>query len=103
MRILSLLIAVVAASATAAPAFAGPIFLESNEIPNICGLEVSVGPDAPASPVQQFGDIEPPWRQEFDSDKICYRVSNPPEACTGSWTEWRCCESSGGESLCSVY
>lgn len=80
----------------------GQIFLESNEIPNVCGLEVSVGPNAPDAPVQQFGDLEPPWRQEFDAAKICYRVSNPPDVC-GAWTEWRCCASSGGETLCAVY
>lgn len=101
MRAIRLALAA-AAILCVAPANAGPIFLESNEIPNICGLEVSVGPDAPNAPVQQFGDIEPPWRQEFDADKICYRVSNPPDTCAG-WSDWRCCESSGGQTLCSVY
>ncbi len=100
-RSLATLAAVAAAVGIATSAFAGPIILRNEDIPNICGLEVSVGPNAPDAPVRQFGDLQPMWEQQFDADKICYRVSEPNDQC-GTWSDWRCCESSGGETLCSV-
>ncbi len=90
-----------AASLLAQAALAGPILLRNDYSPSICGLEVSVGENAPDAPVQQFGGIQQPWEQSFDASKICYRVSTPPDSC-GAWTDWRCCEAKEGESLCAI-
>jgi hypothetical protein len=90
-----------AVAMTAQSAFAGPIVLRNDYAPSICGLEVSVGENAPDAPVQQFGGIEQPWEQSFDATKICYRVSEPPDTC-GTWSDWRCCEAKDGESLCAI-
>jgi hypothetical protein len=83
----------------ATSAQAGTIILRNTDMPNVCGLEVSVGPNAPDAPVQQFGDLQAEWETQFDADKICFRFSNPPEAC-GGWTPWKCCEAGAGEQLC---
>lgn len=83
-------------------ALAGPIILENNAGPNVCEVQVSVGPDAPNGPIQTFGGLDFNWRQEIDADRLCYRVSVPPENCSGSFTDWRCCEAAGGESLCAI-
>jgi hypothetical protein len=85
----------------ATSAIAGPIILRNEDIPNICGLEVSVGPNAPDAPAQQFGDLQGGWEQQFDANKVCFRVSNPPDVC-GSWSDWKCCEAGEGEQLCAV-
>lgn len=86
----------------AGSAFAGPIILENNAAANVCKVEVTIGAEAPKGPVQKFGDLEFNWRQNFDTNRLCYRVSNPPVTCNGSWTDWRCCDSTGGESLCAI-
>jgi len=90
-----------AATFIAGQALAGPILLRNEEAPNLCGLEVSVGENAPNGPVQSFGDLEINWEQSFDTNKLCYRVSEPPEMC-GTWSDWRCCEAGDGEKLCSI-
>jgi|GEM_PF-3178080 len=90
-----------AVAMTAQAALAGEIILRNEYAPEVCGLEVSVGDNAPDAPVQQFGDINQPWEQVFDAGKICYRVSTPPESC-GTWTDWRCCEGTDGQSLCAI-
>lgn len=90
-----------AAALIAQAALAGPILLRNDYSPSICGLEVSVGENAPDAPVQQFGGIQQPWEQSFDAAKICYRVSTPPDTC-GTWSDWRCCEAKDGESLCAI-
>lgn len=95
------LFAGIAATLVAAQALAGPILLRNNESPNLCGLEVSVGENAPNAPVQSFGDLEMNWEQAFDANKLCYRVSEPPEMC-GTWSDWRCCEAGDGETLCAI-
>jgi hypothetical protein len=46
-----------AALAIATSALAGPIIVRNEDIPNVCGLEISVGPNAPDAPVQQFGEL----------------------------------------------
>ncbi len=82
-------------------AFAGTITLRNEYFTEVCGVEVSVGENAPDAPVQQFGGIEQPWEQVFDADKICVRRSNPADTC-GNWTDWHCCESGGGAALCAL-
>lgn len=104
MGVKCLVMAAVAAGVSiviAGTAFAGPILLRNDYAPSVCGLEVSVGPNAPDAPVQQFGGIQQPWEQSFDAAKICYRVSEPPDTC-GTWSNWRCCEAKDGESLCAI-
>jgi hypothetical protein len=82
-------------------ALAGTITLRNEYFTEVCGIEVSVGDNAPDAPVQQFGGIEQPWEQVFDADKICVRRSDPVDSC-GKWTEWHCCESGGGAALCAL-
>ena len=96
------LFAILVLTATTGPANAGPIILENNASPNVCEVEVTVGPNAPEGPVQKFGDLEYNWRQVFDTNRLCYRVSEPPETCTGTWTDWRCGDAPAGESLCAM-
>jgi len=88
-RSLVTMAAVASIVSIASSALAAPIILRNEDIPNICGLEVSVGPNAPDAPAQQFGDLQPMWEQDFDANKICFRVSNPPDVC-GSWSDWKC-------------
>jgi hypothetical protein len=102
MKRVVLFVATLAAAGLAAETcLAQKIILRNDYSPNICGLEVSVGDNAPDAPVQQFGGITQPWEQIFEAGKICYRVSQPPQDCN-SMSDWRCCESSGDETLCAI-
>ncbi|MEJ8573967.1 hypothetical protein [Microbaculum marinum] len=89
-------------AAVSVPAVAATIILENNAGPNVCEVQVAIGPYAPEGPTENFGDLQFNWRRTFTTDKLCYRISEPPDDCSGVYSKWTCCESTGGETLCAM-
>lgn len=88
----------VAASITYA--FGGDVKLVSDHWDNVCGVEVTWGPDAPNdTPVEFHTDVSKGW-SVTKPERLCYRRASTPDNCDSGmtqWkTQWRCAASKSG-------
>ncbi|MBX9963917.1 MAG: hypothetical protein K2Y35_12720 [Burkholderiales bacterium] len=80
-------------------AFGGDVKLISDHWDNVCGVEVTWGPDAPNdTPVEFHTDVSKGW-SVTKPGRLCYRRASTPDNCESGmtqWkTQWRCAASTG--------
>lgn len=72
-----------------AHALAGDVKLVSDTLDNVCGVEVTWGPDAPNStPIESHTDVAKNW-SITKPDRLCYRRASTPDNCDSGMTQWK--------------
>jgi hypothetical protein len=70
-------------------ALAGDVKLVSDTWDNVCGVEISWGPNAPDDThSEHFVDVETGW-SITKPDKLCYRRAATPDNCDSGMTQWK--------------
>ena len=70
-------------------ALAGDVKLVSDTWGNVCGVEVTWGPDAPnGTPVEFHTDVPRNW-SITKPDRLCYRRASTPDNCESGMTQWK--------------
>lgn len=80
-------------------ALAGDVKLVSDTLENVCGVEITWGPEAPnGTPVEIHADVSKNW-SITKPDRLCYRRPTTPDNCDSGmtqWkTQWKCAASAG--------
>ena len=70
-------------------ALAGDVKLVSDTLDNVCGVEITWGPDAPnGTPVESFADVSRNW-SITKPERLCYRRASTPDNCDSGMTQWK--------------
>jgi len=81
-----------------AHAVAGDVKLVSDTWDNVCGVEITSGPDAPNGTAEVHTDVPKGW-SVTRPDRLCYRRASSPDNCDSGmtqWkTQWKCAASTG--------
>jgi len=81
-------------------ALAGDVKLVSDTWENVCGVEITWGPDAPnGTPSEFHTDVPRNW-SITKPDRLCYRRASTPDNCDSGMTQWKTqwkCAASAGD------